>query len=78
MKAPKRKLLTAVSVIFFLIGTIMVSKTGYAECVIKKGDKVVFSCEGNEGTCDAKKFGYTLTCSGKLVGQTDESQGVGL
>ena len=36
-------------------------------CEVFKGDKLVFECEGKEGTCTEKYLNVTLTCSGKKV-----------
>lgn len=36
-------------------------------CEVFNGKKLVFECEGEEGTCTGKYLNATLTCSGKKV-----------
>jgi len=76
----KKKLLTVAAVVAFGFSTasLFMDAEVSASCEITKGDKVIFSCTGDEGTCDAKKFGYELNCSGKAVDLTKEQSEVGL
>lgn len=72
----KKPYLIIFSIMCFAFCVIASSRKANGSCSISKGDKIVFSCVGEVGTCDGKKFGYTLVCSGKLSGENAQAPGV--